>query len=234
MLDPVELREAVLLQQKSFELLRWVRANLRKQTLNFSVAHQATSTAEASREWVQRNLPNLPPAMRPDASQMDKFAHLFSSYLTTSYVLNESPGMRLSPECGCFCSYCTYLARADHLQIRSPPKSARRDAIELKRLFLTVTAEGLQLSPSAETIDALITKCGPQFVEALAQATYGRELVRRMQFASQGDGVLVLWREFAWDRNSSLKANFKLTADGILEAEQKVIQGLRDPAVSTK
>ena len=46
--------------------------------------------------------------------------------------------------------------------------------------------------------------------------------------------MLVLWREFAWDRNSSLKANFKLTADGILEAEQKVIQGLRDPAVSTK
>ena len=59
--------------------------------------------------------------------------------------------------------------------------------------------------------------------EDLAWAAYGRELVRRTEFTSQGIGVLVLWREIAWDSKGRIKAKFKLAPVRMIAAEKKLI-----------
>src|SRR4051794_28996123 len=112
MFDIPELQETVLLHQKSYELLRWVAASLRQNTLSFDVAHESMTTSDAAREWVQRHLQNIPPTARPKTAQLEKFGLLFSSYLATSFELKASPGTRLYSPCGCYCSYCAYLAQA--------------------------------------------------------------------------------------------------------------------------
>ena len=56
--------------------------------------------------------------------------------------------------------------------------------------------------------------------------TYRNELIRRTRFASQGEGVLVLWRELAWE-GTAPKKGFKLTTEDILNAEKTIIEQMK-------
>jgi len=221
MFDSHELAETIELQQKSYDLLRWVAKNLRKGTLDFGVTHEAASTFEAAKEWISRHWNNLPESVRPAESQLDRFAHVFSSYLRTSFTLVEKPPKKLVSYCGCYCSYCSYLGRADHLKARSLSKGAKRSAEELKQVYLHSLAEENQITLPGRQVQALLTD--PELKECLALATYGRELVRRTEYASQGEGVLALWRQFAWNENGNPKPKFKLNKDDILEAERNIL-----------
>jgi len=224
MFDPQELAETVDLHHKSYELLRWVGKNLRSGTLDFGVTHQAVSSFEAAREWISRHWHNLPASVRPAESQLDSFAHLFSSYLTTSFTLVEKPKRKLISYCGCYCPYCSYLGRADQLQVKTPSKGARRAAQELKQVYLKALAEENGRRLTGPQLERLLNE--PQLKESLALATYAHELIRRTKYASQGEGVLALWRQFAWNEKGSPKQKFKLNTDNILQSERSIISRL--------
>ena len=61
--------------------------------------------------------------------------------------------------------------------------------------------------------------------EQVAIATWGAEMLRRSEFASQGEAVLILWREFAWD-SGRLKRDFRITARAICDAERRIVERL--------
>lgn len=225
MFDPDLLRRVVALHQKSYELLKWVGDALRAGTLSFGTIHEATTLSDAATDWLRRHAGSLPPALRPEPEEMEAFAHLFVSYLTTSYSLKEEPGtVRVASRRGCYCHFCSYLASANVLQVRTPDKKAPARAWEMKDLYLTALAQDLGVTLSSTEREELLSH--PTLSEAVSYATYGTELLRRSRFASQGEGVLVLWREMAWEKGR-LKKGFILSAERILAAEAALVAHLR-------
>jgi hypothetical protein len=225
MFDADELRRVTGLQQRSYELLRWVNDALRAGTLSFKAVHEATTLSEAAADWLERNRANLPPNLRPAEEDRDAFANLFVSYVTTSFHLRENPGLvSVAPRGHCYCPFCSYLARANYLAVRVPDKKAAARARELKELYLSGLAQELGVPLSSAERDAPITD--PALAEAVSYATYGKELVRRSQFASQGEGILVLWREIAWEKGK-LKKGFTLSAERILASENALTKYLQ-------
>jgi hypothetical protein len=221
MFDPQELEETVSLHEQGYELLRWVGKNLNTGALDFRVTHHAASSYEAAREWLARHLRSLPDSVRPPDHQLDRFARLFSSYLATSFTLVQKPPTRVRSYCGCYCSYCTYLGQADRLQVKTPSKGAKRVAEELKRVYLGSLAAAAGMETAAPAIADIVADRGLR--RTLALATYAHELVRRTKFASQGEGVLVLWRQFAWNDNGSPIAGYRLRPENMLEAERELL-----------
>jgi hypothetical protein len=225
MFDAEELKRVVGLQQKSYKLLQWVGDALNSGTLHFNVVHQALSLSDAATEWVERNWSSLPAEMRPDREDIPPFAHLFASYLTTSFNLLGQPGMRRESSCGCYCDFCAYLVAAPYLHVRNPDKKARERARQMKELYLSGLAKSLGVSVPYAVIEGLLADA--TLAEDIAYAAYAQELMRRSQFASQGEGVLVLWREIAWDPRGKPKKGFTLSAERALQAEAKIAERLR-------
>ena len=221
MFRPRELERVFDLQQRSYRLLLWVNRQLRRGGLDFSHAHEALSAADAAEEWIRRHLASLPADARPEkAADIASFAHLFASYLTTSFELVEKPGYRLASHDNCYCPICSYLVAADRLKTRKVTRGAQESALELKRAFLQALAEDSELALIAEEIEGLLTR--QELAPHVALATYAAELLRRSQFASQGKGILALWREIAWEKGSP-RPGFELTAKGVLAAEKAIV-----------
>src|SRR5262245_21290178 len=122
MFEPASLNEVIDLQARSYRLLLWAKHALQSNLLNFGVMHNARAAAEAAEEWIGRHYANLPADASPKPDQLRKFASLFSSYLTTSFVLRKQPGTYLKSACGCVCTCCLYLTQADQLQVLNPDK----------------------------------------------------------------------------------------------------------------
>src|SRR5690348_1547536 len=89
MFDETRLREVLELQRRSYALLRWANHAAKEGRLKFSELHGNMSTAEAARSWIGRNLSSLPPEARPSPEQVEEFAHLFASYLVTSFEVAQ-------------------------------------------------------------------------------------------------------------------------------------------------
>jgi hypothetical protein len=223
-----ERRVALILDlhEKSYALLRWVKAALKEGRLSFSVVHDATDSETAAREWIQRHLPNIPADMRPDQADIPAFARLFVSFLKTSFQLNPNATRVVSP-CGCWCSFCTYLQAGPNLDPKTPSKKDMGMARELKRIYVTRLASEAAPGLPPETIETILGR--RDLRERVAMATWGAEMLRRSEFASQGEAVLALWREFAWE-NGRPKRRYKLTARTICEAERHI----RDALVALK
>ena len=224
MFDSEILSEILDLHEKSFALLRWVKASLKRGTLSFSVVHRTTDSVDAAREWIERHLANLPADVRPRADRLPMFARLFVSFLTTSFRLKGTSVRRVS-DCGCWCSYCSLIrAVGPTLELRTPNKKDYATARELKRIYLERTASELALEKSADAIQCVLA--ADELRRDLSLATWGTELIRRSEFASQGVAVMALWREFAWNGGSP-RRQFILTANKILDAERKIVEALR-------
>jgi hypothetical protein len=103
----------------------------------------------------------------------------------------QPKAVRVATDCGCRCSF------------------------ELKRLYVSRLAA--DAAPGA--VDAVLGWADLR--EDVALATWGFEMLRRSEFASQGEAVLVLWREFAWEGGRP-RRGFRLTARAIVEAERRV------------
>ena len=219
-----QIEEILGLHEKSYTLLKWVNNSLGQAFLKFDVMHQAMTASDAANEWMKRHYDNIPLATRPTKSKINAFANLFASYLTTSFDIIEKPGKQLKSDCGCFCSFCSYLSTADHLKVRKPSKNAHKDAKELKRVYLTTLSEELELPLIIREIDQLVDD--KDISRAISLTTYFNELMRRTQFVSQGEGVLVLWREIAWE-GTAPKKGFKLRVTDILDAENKIINKMK-------
>jgi hypothetical protein len=223
MFNSQQIHEVLELHQRSFALLRWVRASLKNGQVSFSVVHKATDSAAAANEWIGRHLGNLPADARPRAEQIPMFSRLFVSFLTTSYRLNPR-AVRLVSECGCRCSYCAYLQAGPNLEPRVPSKKDTKTAVELKRIYLSGIAAELCISDAREAVGTLLdTK---ELSEGIAMATWGAELLRRSEFTSQGEAVLALWREFS-RTDGSPRRRFEISASQIMEAERKIVAAMK-------
>lgn len=228
MFDPPQLRTVLALHEKSFALLRWVRSSLRTGRLSFAVVHDNTDSATAAGEWIRRHLRNLPADARPPDEQLEVFSRLFVSFLTTSYKLNPN-SVRLTTACGCYCSYCAYLQASPQLDPRNPSKRDFQTAHELKQIYLGKLASELQVTSPTEAVQQALSS--KELAEPVALATWGAELIRRSEFASQGEAVLALWRQFAWKEDKP-KSKFKLTADLMIAAEQAVVSGMESANIN--
>ena len=224
MFEPDELARVVNLQGKSYRLLRWVGDSLQSGTLSFGVVHDTLEWSDAAREWVGRNRDSLPLDARPLPGELDAFAHLFASYLSTSFDLAAQPSVQKVSTTGCYCRFCTTLVAANRLRVKTPDRKAAQKARQMKELYLSALASETGTTLPYPALDALLSD--PTLAEEIAWATYGREIVRRSQFASQGEGVLVLWREIAWDKRGKIRKNFALSAERILRAEAAIIARL--------
>lgn len=218
MLDPARFTRIYDLHQRGYALLQWINTQLQRGTLDFEGVHENLNPVDAAAAWIERNLANLPERCRPSRAELREFASLFASFVRTSFELSPDTRIEKVSSCGCWCDMCTYLVRAPLLKLRRVGKGAAKDAKYLEVLYLE---EALGTGADGSAIRAFVDDPGDGAAD-LAMATWGRELLRRAEFASQGDGVLVLWRTFAWT-NGNPTRGFTLAATDVLAAEQRLL-----------
>lgn len=226
MFDQKQLETVLRLHEKSYELLKWVKTALQQRMINFSVLHTTTDSASAAAEWIQRHLANIPNATRPEMSEVPLFSRLFVSFLQTSFDLSANTQIRTTTN-SCCCGFCTVIRMGPNLVPRTPSKRDFKTAAELKQLYLQRVATDCQIPNIGEVVMKVLSET--KFGIELSIATWGAELVRRSQFASQGEAVLALWREFAWKDSNPIR-DFTITATLILKAEQAIVQRINEYA----
>jgi hypothetical protein len=213
-----ELTRAVDLQKKGYVLLRWLAGAIDRGDVALEQMHDTLSIETAARAWVRANHGVFPRDTRVDETDLEAFANLFASYLVTSFDLVATPPRRKETRC-CFCPLCSIFVSLSHLQ---PKKLTEVDKHRARRLELAYLRDR-GADPSC--IDAIVDD--ETLREPLALATYGRELVKRLEGRYEGAEVLVLWRRFAWTRTGSPKKDFELTAEAIVSAETMVADRIR-------
>ncbi len=222
MFEMKKLGRILKLHEKSYAMLRWAQDSLKRGSLSFGVAHDAMNLGSSAEEWIRRHLSSIPPSARPDPGDIPAFARLFASFILTSFNLKEDLTL-LTSECGCRCSFCSRLRAGPKLVLRNPSRKAKATALELTGIYVKKLAVEMGIADADGKVRAVLAN--PDLQEHLAAAAWGNELLRRSEFASQGEGVLALWRGFAW-KNGSPMRKFKLKADAICSAEKAVCEAL--------
>jgi hypothetical protein len=216
MFDEDRLRETLQLQHKSYELLRWANRAVKEGRLKVAELHGKMSTFEAARSWIERNLSSLPPEARPAPDQVDEFAHLFASYLITSFQVAKQRWV----SDGCDCSFCSYLIAVPHLRVKTPSRLDRELARKLKVLALERLALDFELPLFADELERFLAE-HPEIERDLALVAWTIEVLRRGEFRGQGEPVLALWREVAW-KDGRPDRKFEPTPERVLTAQARV------------
>ena len=145
MIEYGELDRALDLQQKGYQLILWLGSLADGAKLSFDQVHEAASMADAGRRWLERNHATLPERCRPEASDMEAFANLVASFLSSSFDLDPEPGTRRDSRCGCYCSWCSCAVAASHLRTKKLSKRDKDRAREMQVDFLTGRALKMEL-----------------------------------------------------------------------------------------
>jgi hypothetical protein len=187
---------------------------VKERRLKFAGLHGNMSTAEAARSFLERNLGSLPLQARPEPAEVEEVAHLFASYLTTSF---EPAAVRRISD-GCPCSFCTYLVAAPHLQVKTPTRNDHSLARKLE--VNALEALSLELPLLASELAQFVAS-HPELERDIATVAWAVEILRRGQFRGQGEPVLALWREMAW-KEGRPDRRFEPTPELVLAAEAKI------------
>lgn len=225
MLDRAEIERAVALQETGYQLLRWLETAMDRGFIAPETAHRYASMEESARAWLNEHYLNLPPAARPPRGEIAAFSRFFSTYLTSTFDLEDNPGQRLySPDAHCFCPCCSWMVKVARLRPKKVSSRDRKQAESMKRKL--VAQLGCALSPPAT--DARVTEVvgDPALREPIALCTYAADLLRRMQGEAVGAASLALWRAFAWTPQGSPKKGFVLSAEGIMAAQRLLLEML--------
>lgn len=199
------------LHQKAYGLFQWLNAHLMDGRIRIARILDVLTFSAAAKAWLTRNLQNVPEEFRPAPTESEEFSHLFVSYLTTSFEVVEGS---INPCPGCWC--CSYWIAAKHLRPRKPDRKAKREAGQLKQLALRALADELGLALTERELSEIADS---KPLES-SMFSYAVELQRRARFQSQGEGVLVLWREIAWDSKGRPIPKFRLKTSAVLEAQE--------------
>jgi hypothetical protein len=224
MLALPEVQRAADLQQKAYRLLLWLGTAIDRGQVVLDQAHDTLSMVHAACAFLNANLSALPAEYRVAPEDLQAFANVFASHLTTSFDLLPDPGTRRVSMCGCTCDLCTYLVSAPHLVPKklAPVDKVRARRLEIRRIEEIAGERGVVLEPGAA--EALAD--ADPLREALAMTAYGRELLKRVAGDFEGPEVLALWRRFAWTKQGSPKKGFALTAQAIVDAETAVAHAI--------
>lgn len=227
MLNPVQLRRAVEMQQRSYRLLKWLAAAVNDGFISFHTAHEYTTLPESAELWIREHYLNIPAAARPDHDDLPTFAAFFSTYLTNSFDLLAEPGRRRrSRYARCFCPWCSWLVEAPRLKTRRVTASDKRRAARLQSDALEQLALDHNIATGGDQIEQLLQDEANRASAALI--AYGNDLLQRMRGIATGPAILALWRTFAWTRAGSPKPDFQLSAELILSAESKMVEVFRE------
>lgn len=223
MLDAVRLKRVLRLHAKSFGLFRWLNDQLRRGVRPLGAVEETLAFAEAAAGWLRKNAANLPADHRPEPDEVEEMSHLFVSYVATSFEVVDQAAVRACP--GCWC--CIYWIRNKHLRVRNPDKKAIGEARQLKMLYLKTLAEeaGYPLT------DAEVEKfygARRDLWPAVSVASYLRELDRRSKFASQGEGVLALFREAVGEASDHSTGRAEFTPQDGVDAERSLKAALSE------
>jgi hypothetical protein len=216
---PDRLQQALQLQRDSYELLLWANQQVKARRITLSQLHGNLNTHQAARSWIERNLASLPAGLRPAPDQVEQFAHLFASYLVTSF----EPGVASNPN-ACGCSFCGYLAVGPRLKARTPGEQDYELARKLKINALEQLALAIELPLFASELEVFLGE-HPELDRDVALVAWTLEILRRGEFRGQGVPVLALWREVAW-KDGRPDKKFEATADRILAAEARIAAAL--------
>lgn len=206
-----DIENAVEIQQKAYGLLPWLKDRAATNPGLFGadgVKH--FSSGDACVKWVRQNLSAFPLQFRPRPDQASAFGYLLSSFFSTSFRVAEVKQRGAA---------MTTLVRgaAARSGAREKRRAAHRQeqvAAELGCLALTRLAEEQNFELRADKIEEAFAN--PEIFQDLALWTYGCELVRRCQFASQGEAVHRLWLELDEKVRKSLSAGAIWTARELL------------------
>ncbi len=217
MFDRARLEWLLDLHARSYALLHWVAEQSRRGALPSGRAHGPLLAPEAARDWVERNWASLPAGARPDRADLEPFAHLFASYLLTSFTAAPRRLRRVST-CGCDCEFCSRLEAASMLALRDPSAQDRAVAEQVKLDCLEALAVEAGVPLLRTELSTLVRGVARR---DLALLSYVRELERRTAFRGQGQPVLALWRELAWSEGRP-RRGFALQASDVLAAEERL------------
>ncbi len=221
MLDLSQMQRLVGLQEKSYQMFRWINQKLIERGFRFDRIHGAISMADAAEEWIERHNDSVPVSFRPSPDDRAAFARLLASYMATSFEVRDK--LHVS-DGGCCCDWCNYVVNIRHLRARKPSRKAKASATKLKEIALRQLADELGLAIQPDELAAMIDD--PTTTIDVSWLSYGRELQRRAEFASQGEGVLVLWREIAWLENGRLNPKFQLKPQRFIDAQKHLTSWL--------
>jgi hypothetical protein len=223
MLDPKELARAVDLQQRSYLLLKWMGEAVSKGLIRFETAHAYSTFPEAAEKWIEAHYMNIPPRARPPRNELADFCVFFCTYLENSFDLISNPGkQRYSPDAHCFCPMCSWLIDAPNLKAKKPTMADKRRARNLRIATVENIAAAHDVLLSDDDTVAIVDD--PSLREATSLVTYAADLLGRVKGIASGPAVLVLWRGFAWTAEGSPKKGFTLSADAVLDGEEKLHQ----------
>lgn len=225
MTDPEELERALELQQKGYQLILWLGSLTDRSIVAFDQAHEAASMAEAGRHWLERNLSTLPERCRPEPGDLEAFANIVASFLSSSFDLVAEPGTRRDSRCGCYCSWCSCAVAASHLKTKKVSGKDKKRSLDLQADLLMSCA--LELNRSLAREEAVRMLEDKDVGEAAAVVAYADELIRRMKGLYEGPAVLALWRRFAWNEKGSPKKDFRLKVEDVRRAEARIERVIR-------
>lgn len=220
-----ELAKILDLTSTSYQLLMWVNGEIKKGHNLFVNKHEEGSTFEVSRTFLKTNEGNFPPHLRFEAKDLDQVAHIFQSFLQTSFQFTKSE----VPEyvCSYGCCFCGALIQQTRLALQSTSANDRAAAYQLKLLYLKGVADELGLA----LVDDELSKFMGQSKEMgmrVTLCTYVSEMYRRSEYASQGGSVYVLWQELKHFYKDDKKKKQLLELEDILKAEAELRQGLSE------
>ena len=204
MMERTRLEEALDLQHRSYELLKWLAEAIPRGFISFDTAHEYTSSAESARAWIDEHFENLPPRARPPERTplvMTRFAHVFASYLESSFDLLEEPGIKIQSNCGCFCPFCRFAVAAPHLQAKrvGRPDKVRAQRLEKQCLVKLMLAANLSVPDSV-----LDTPLDERTIrEHAAMVAWATQVQERCDGVYTDESALALWRTFAWKPSGS-------------------------------
>lgn len=230
MLDLTQLEHAIEIHGRSFKLLQWLAKAVCEGFVPVTKAHDVADAAHAAQSWIEAHYHNLPLECRPEPSHIKEFANFFGSYLETSFDIIEAPPERYVSECGCFCPMCRRLANPQYLKTKSLTKAGKSRAakLRLRRIEMLALEEGLPFQEPLvhESLqDAEVRR-------SASLSAYGSELLERLNGFSDGPAVLALWRDFAWTSTGAPNRQFKLKAELIHQAEQKLTHIVREHSLA--
>ncbi len=220
-----EIEDAVDLLGRSYALLQWLETAIERGFISFDTAHDYASFPTLARLWLERHYLDIPNAARPPREQLQPFANLFASFMESSFDMVRNPGKRLySDEAHCFCPMCSWLVAIPRIRPKRLTREHKRRARRMKLAWLHEIAFELDRELSDQLAEALVD--GAELGRQIGMATYGVDLLRRIEGKISGPASLALWRSFAWTAQGSPIRGFMLDADAIIEAEQSVARHL--------
>lgn len=203
-----ELERAFDLQKRSYALLLWIGQNARR-----LLDQETFGSCRSCVDWLKRHWNDFPVELRPGLDELEAFAKMLTSFFTTSFHIDAKNGT-------------ARLIRGQEFKNGRSKKyaagKAAENAAELSSIAIASLAEteGILLENDVRAAVFIDDKIS----EALSLWSYGCELVRRSEYASQGPAVHHLWKELAEKKKK------RLNAEEIWKARTVLIEALRKKA----